>query len=480
MTTDRHTARERLLYELPSNVVVSAGAGTGKTHRLTGLYLHLVAGLTDLGRALSPDSIVATTFTREAASEMRARIEARLRRLVETELASLHDDPAAGAWARELSETCARRASSPPSREVWRAALDRLPRGTITTFHAWAGDLVRAYPIEARVPPTFTLIEPEEADEVVLSALSEVLARWVEDDATIATPGVEAPPITRRGAARQLLATGHDRLEEAVLRALMRAAEDGLELGRMPLADDDRGVQSARARRGALLAALERALDEKPKADVGLRDRLAELRAVAAMIPDDGRYDAVRVARFGELVVEIHNALRFPSSVKEILAPMPGTNTDKAERIADDPSACRAAIALDAASRVLLAEVAARVDTEKRRMRALDFGDVMRKARDLLLHHPDVQAEVAEGVSALLVDEFQDTNALQRDLVYLVWQTPEAIAKRQPGQRPQPSTLRPRGLFLVGDRKQSIYGFRGADVAVFQQMAVELAGEDSI
>ena len=79
--------RDRLLYELPTNVVVAAGAGTGKTHRLAGLYVHLLAGLTDVpdragGRGpLLPEAIVATTFTREAAAEMRSRIEDRLRAL---------------------------------------------------------------------------------------------------------------------------------------------------------------------------------------------------------------------------------------------------------------------------------------------------------------------------------------------------------------------------------------------------------------
>jgi ATP-dependent helicase/nuclease subunit A len=473
MTTDR------LLYELPTNVVVSAGAGTGKTHRLTGLYLHLVAGLTDLGRAVPPDAIVATTFTREAASEMRARIESRLRLLVEHELGDLHDHPSAAAWARELSQTCTRRSVSAPAREVWRGALDRLPRGTITTFHAWAGDLVRAYPLEARVPPSFTLIEPEESDELVLSALSDVLGAWVDDDSIVA-----ATSLGKRAAARAFLASGLDRLEEAVLRASMRTAEDGLDIATMPLADDDGAVQVARARRGNLLSTLEQAFEGK-RVDAAIRDALAELRAVAASLPEDDRYDEQRVERFGALVKQLHVALgrgAEAQAVKRVLDDISLGGLSIAEaagRVLDDPSAGRAAIALGAASRVLLSEVAQRVESEKRRTRALDFGDVMRKARDLLLQHPDVQAEVVESVSALLVDEFQDTNALQRDLVYLVWQAPEAIARRRPGERPEASTLRPRGLFLVGDRKQSIYGFRGADVAVFQQMAVELAGDQA-
>src|SRR5262249_60949155 len=68
---------------------------------------------------------------------------------------------------------------------------------------------------------------------------------------------------------------------------------------------------------------------------------------------------------------------------------------------------------------------------------------------------------------------------LQRALVYLVHQSAEGIAARAPGVLPDVSTLRRTGLFLVGDRKQSIYAFRGADVGVFQQIALDLAGNEA-
>ena len=475
--------RDRLIYELPTNVVVAAGAGTGKTHRLTGLYVHLVGGLTDVDDGpIAADAIVATTFTREAAAEMRARIEQRLRALVSAPLEMLLERDDSATWARELAETCARRNVRAPSEGVWRKALDALPRATITTFHAWAGEIVRAHPIEADVPPGFALIEPEETDELVASAIAEVCARWIDDEATVPTHEPQAAPLSRRDAVRALLSGGIDRLEDAVLRASMRIAEEGVDVVTMPLADDARAIRSTEQRRGALLSALEASAACKRGKE--LRSVIDEARALALSAHETPPSSLERAARFGGLVKQIQSGLGATSSewraIKAILEQAPnGSIAEQAARVLDDPAATRAALALSAAARPFLAEVTARVTAVKRRRRALDFGDVMAKARDLLVASPEVQAELAASVRALLVDEFQDTNALQRDLVYLVRQSSEAIARRRAGEIPDARSLRPRGLFVVGDRKQSIYGFRGADVGVFQQIALDLAGDEA-
>ena len=129
---------------------------------------------------------------------------------------------------------------------------------------------------------------------------------------------------------------------------------------------------------------------------------------------------------------------------------------------------------LGRALRELLALADREVQASRRRAGALGFGDVLRASRELLLHHPMVAAEVGAGLDALLVDEFQDTSRLQRELVQLLWERDPA--SRKPGDLPSIERMRDTGLFVVGDRKQSIYGFRGADVSVFAELAVGLAG----
>ncbi|HMH45718.1 MAG TPA: 3'-5' exonuclease, partial [Pyrinomonadaceae bacterium] len=103
----------------------------------------------------------------------------------------------------------------------------------------------------------------------------------------------------------------------------------------------------------------------------------------------------------------------------------------------------------------LLREIDRRLDDEKQRLSVLDFDDLqLRTLR--LLDHPSVLTRVSERYRYFLVDEFQDTNGLQRDLLTKL------------------ALLRGTNLFIVGDRKQSIYGFRGADVDVFSEMTATI------
>jgi ATP-dependent helicase/nuclease subunit A len=455
--------RDRLLYELPTNVVVAAGAGTGKTHRLSGLFVHLVAGLTELG-PMSPESIVATTFTREAASEMRARIEDRLRLLATHSLEQLGEESASSAWARELASTCERRRVPAPDRGVFRRALEALPRATISTFHSWAGEIVRAYPLEAGVPPGFALLEPEDADAIVARATERVASSWIE----------HAEP-ARRSAIRQLLSSGIEPLVEAVRTALARTAEEGVDPSALVLADTEEDAVRARERRHALLADVARSLPARSAARKPLEEAQRLALALDRGEPSFDEFaDALEVLRKG-LMREGEIKDRFDAT----LSRKSGTIRERVGPFASEPERTVAAHALERETRVLLSEIASVVAAEKRRLRAIDFGDVLRKARDLLLHHPEVQAEIGGEIRALLVDEFQDTNALQRDLVYLVRQAPDAIARRKPGELPEAPSLKKTGLFLVGDRKQSIYSFRGADVGVFQQIALDLAGDEA-
>ncbi|MGZ5966343.1 MAG: UvrD-helicase domain-containing protein [Polyangiales bacterium] len=457
--------RDRLLYELPTNVVVAAGAGTGKTHRLSGLFIHLVAGLTELASGpIAPEAIVATTFTREAASEMRARIEDRLRLLAMHPLDELLAMPASSAWASELASTCARRGVGAPDRSVFRRALEALPRATISTFHSWAGEIVRAHPIEAGVPPGFALLEPEEAEAIVARATDRVASAWIEHS----EPG-------RRVAIRQLLSSGIEPLTTAVQSALARAAEEGVDPPSLLLADTEAHVAKARARRHELLADVARGLPPRSAA----RQPLERAQAVALSL-DRGE---PRFEEFADALEALRKSVMREVEIRDrfdaMLSRKSGTIRERVAPFANEPERTAAAHLLERETRTLLSEIAGHVAAEKRRLRAIDFGDVLRRARDLLLHHPEVQAEIGGEITALLVDEFQDTNALQRDLVYLVRQSPEAIARREPGIHPEPSSLRRTGLFLVGDRKQSIYSFRGADVGVFQQIALDLAGDDA-
>src|SRR6185295_19138481 len=103
------------------------------------------------------------------------------------------------------------------------------------------------------------------------------------------------------------------------------------------------------------------------------------------------------------------------------------------------------------------------------------FSELLIRARDLLRDHPVVRREVQDRIRALLVDEFQDTNRLQLELVTLLAEHreggPRDLLSRAQSGGFLDLPLEPAFLCAVGDRKQSIYEFRGADVSVFGQLA---------
>src|SRR2546426_8986222 len=108
----------------------------------------------------------------------------------------------------------------------------------------------------------------------------------------------------------------------------------------------------------------------------------------------------------------------------------------------------------------VLRDIERRLDEEKQRLSALDFDDLQLRTLKLLNTHPEVLTRVAERYRFFLVDEFQDTNGLQRDLMNKLALDTGA------------------NLFIVGDRKQSIYGFRGADVDIFTEMTAAIERAD--
>src|SRR2546426_2008971 len=110
----------------------------------------------------------------------------------------------------------------------------------------------------------------------------------------------------------------------------------------------------------------------------------------------------------------------------------------------------------------VLRDIERRLDEEKQRLSALDFDDLQLRTLKLLNTHPEVLTRVAERYRFFLVDEFQDTNGLQRDLMNKLALDTGA------------------NLFIVGDRKQSIYGFRGADVDVFREMTGRIVSQDGL
>lgn len=112
---------------------------------------------------------------------------------------------------------------------------------------------------------------------------------------------------------------------------------------------------------------------------------------------------------------------------------------------------------------------------QKRALGVLSFSDVSRIALDALIADPSLRYTYKSRISAIMIDEFQDNNQLQRDLLFSLAEKKE----RTECSIPKPEELCPDKLFFVGDEKQSIYRFRGADVSVFRQLAQDISSSQA-
>ncbi|MDB4945403.1 MAG: putative ATP-dependent helicase [Labilithrix sp.] len=433
------------LYALPRNLVLAASAGTGKTHALVGVVVHLF--LTDRpgrGRTgpapFDPSRVVATTFSRKAAAEIRTRVTQELERLSAA--------PATSAYVSSL------RATLSDEDIVLRArrALARLAGARFGTLHSFATGIVRAHAVELGLGPGFELASESDARALADEAIARALeSRLVTHEATV------------RALAEA--AGGVDRLVSQLRRLLVQLEEDGRAARDLAIAGDDAAILEKRF--GELLAHA-RALTATPKWEEPAR----ALVYAATKNDEDGIEAAAAalcgIAARGKKTPEVESFAVF----RQTLAPAT-PNEEKGRRLARAYLARHRFAEHAKLVRDVLGSAEVEIERASRARAAIGFGELLRAARELLRDRPDVAEEIGSGIDALLVDEFQDTSRVQRDLLQLLW---AREGTREAGRIPPLSAVRPGGLLVVGDRKQSIYGFRGADVGVFAELAVGLAG----
>jgi ATP-dependent exoDNAse (exonuclease V) beta subunit len=414
------------------DLVVQAGAGTGKTHALVTLYLHLVAGRAAQKEPIAPARLAVVTFTDKAAGELRERIRARLTRLAEAAGdRTVEPTLLAAEGPLVIDPAIARRA---------RAAVLELGPAPIGTYHAFCGALLRRYAARAGIDPDFVLSdEAQGAGRASLAIERTVLGALDRDDHEVARL-VEEFGYRARGRGRALVE------HLAYLRAV-RAEQAGGGLGET-YAPDRVAAELREAVR-----ALVRAVDEIGAAATdlakGSQKNAREMVVLARALEGDGVRSEGLLERVAPLV-ELRKKLK--SSGTRSIDTERETLKVAELRVEDAHAQVRAAPFARTIER-LLGEIEERYTAQKRSAGVLDFSDLLVLARDLLRDQPQVRTEVQGRFDAVLVDEFQDTNEVQAELIELVAGPPDPAG---PGRR-----------FVVGDRKQAIYEFRGADVAVF-------------
>jgi len=416
--------RDRIRNDLETTLIIEAAAGTGKT---TALVNRIVAAI-ESGRA-PLNRMVAVTFTEKAAGELKLRLRSEIER------------------ARHS-------AAGDREREAFTGALRQLEEARIGTIHAFCAELLRERPIEARVDPLFETAPEDGAAEL----LEVTFDRWFQ--AMLAAPGEGMRRLLRRRASEE----GNGPREEA-----RRAAAELLQW--RDFASPWRHAVFDR----------EREIDEL----------IEQARALGALTAEADPDDWLRKS-IDEIWQTVADALRLEAvagrdydALEAMLTALTGGRRwgwrgygdqfgaiARAEAIARREGLRECLLAFRSQAGASLAPllrdelwpVIGEYEALKRNAGLLDFLDLLLITRNLIRDDHAVRAELQRRFDFIFVDEFQDTDPLQAEILML-------LAADDPAEtewtrvRPIPGKL-----FIVGDPKQSIYRFRRADVALYQNI----------
>jgi ATP-dependent helicase/nuclease subunit A len=449
-------ARRRSQTSFERPLVLEAGAGTGKTATLVARVVAWCLGLgwrraaSELaaqqqrsGKGEAPaeriaarvlDGVVAITFTEAAAAEMASRVALGLAEVEHGALPKgLLAEALAGADGDER-----------PRAAALLVALDHL---VVATIHAFCRRLLADAPLAAGLHPSFAVdadgrVLEEVAQETVETAFRAALGR-PEEDPLVALAVRGFGPGELAGALVALAANGvtPDALTASPLAPEAVAA----------LAEEVRSQAGAVAalvaprvgglRKNTKAIAIASGSEELARANLGT---LAELgAAVVGALPENL---AERLEEWGRGKIEGGEAAAFVDVAPQLRGPAGRLGALVRHAVRLDPEL------LETAWQALV-PLYAQLDRTMRSRGAETFAALLRDARELLARQPAVRAGVRAGMTQLLVDEFQDTDRLQCDILRLL------ALDGAPGERP--------GLFLIGDPKQSIYGWRNADLAAY-------------
>ncbi|WP_135081165.1 double-strand break repair helicase AddA [Terasakiella sp. SH-1] len=445
-----------------ASVWVAANAGTGKTKVLTDRVLSLMVTGT------KPHHILCLTFTKAAAAEMANRIADQLGKW------SIMSDEDLKATLHDLLTRPANEEEFTLARQLFAHVLDTPGGLQIQTIHAFCQSLLRRFPLEAGLAPHFQVMDERNAAELLKKAQDEILM-----DARLGrTPELY-----------EALRAVTQHIHETAFPELMGAlASDRGRLRRV--LEIHGGVRKLVARLAELMdltptdtpeRIVERACEQDSFDALGLRIAMDAL--LAGSKTDQARGDLLAAwlgatqAERPALFNEYKNAfltgsgeIRKTLITKTAAAQSPGAIdvlSVEAERMLRMTTKIRAAVTLQTTNGLLRIGKCLLDSYEKYKQGSatLDYDDLILKTRDLLTREtvPWVLYKLDGGIEHVLVDEAQDTNPDQ-------WRVIEALTQEFFAGVGTHEDENPRTIFAVGDVKQSIYSFQGADPAEFERM----------
>lgn len=399
--------RNRVISGSDKNFLVEAGAGTGKTTLMVEKALNLIR------QGLPLSNLILITFMDRAAQEIAVRLHERLQQAI---------NDTDGVESQRLH-----------------AALSDLPQARISTIHGLCRAILGEFAIEARIPPNFSLMDPYETDKM----WEECFTDWLSE------PDIQESIL-------RLLEWG---IPLATLKSWAKAVSGWDEIV-VPLApeEDLEGVITQYAQTFERL--WQRAQESADASDAGYRQ--------ARDIHDQFRLiQQMNIAQWPRMVIHWKPSLsakgnkknwRYPdwlAEQKETIQAFREAITGLRRQLSDR--------VLSEWAHVMKNSFVPYWKARRFQQEQLTFDDLLRETRNLLNGHPEVLRILSQRYRTIMVDEFQDTDPVQAEIIF-------RLASGSSEGHWSTLDIEPGRLFLVGDPKQSIYRFRGADVETYQDV----------
>ena len=432
---------ERIVKDLDTNFMVEAGAGTGKTYALCSRVVALVK------TGVFMRDIVAITFTETMATELSERIRSRMEQLLDKDYRANHDD----LLAYNLNDE---------QQALIQQAIDELDQAAIQTIHSFAAQLLRERPLAANLPPGWVVLDEVAAAERFAERWDRWL-RWALGDANGAIPNVtDFQPHLRR-----LLDSGS-------------GVDRWIEIAKAFTDNFDRLTAVNNVPDGNLQFLCDQALrrlDELGKKctnrnDAVYRTITSGMSAVSAIqqVADDP-FEAARLYESGKLDFPSARGRMDENWDTDIAGVRKAINEDIRAPFLNALQRASLVHDLVALLSKLRSDLALVGANQRKAEGVSTFDDLLIWARGMLRDDAESRQYFQRKYSHILVDEFQDTDPLQAEIAFYLASQPDANIAGQPWHK---LPLKPGKLFIVGDVKQSIYRFRGADIAVTELVRI--------
>lgn len=384
---------------IDKNVAVNAGAGTGKTKVLTERYIHILEnGNLEYGKEI--ESIVAITFTKKATQEMIERIRKEIR--------------------KNFSKD-----------SKWRMYYRDMEKSNISTIHSFCSKILRENSIEGKIDPLFEVLEDNIAKKLLKEAIGQVLNNRIENNEEV----YKLIRLFKKNNISFLVGDFYD-----VYNKIRTVGISFVELKEKTL-DYIKSLKIEEVDLETIKEIFLFLMDKLPK-----NSKIYKLREDTIWAKfSNNNYQEVELPKIlAYLYNNIGSSTKEPNKIELLKSTM-----EKALLASEINNISYYKTILD-----LLIDIDISYDLKKRQVRGLDYDDLQIMVSELL-DNELIRNKYQDKFKYIMIDEFQDTNELQKNIFYKLATVNNKLDKSN--------------LFIVGDPKQSIYGFRGADLDVFYE-----------